>query len=118
MSHGKNGEPLWLGRGHLWRGGASLALSRGSSLVSGKGACRRLVPAKLRSPLWDDRDVLLQRSVSSRVLPGMDVVVWSELPTGAGLGSSAAFSVCLAGALLSGCGVIRYPLEEGQPVAR
>ncbi|XP_066465925.1 mevalonate kinase [Tiliqua scincoides] len=62
----------------------------------------------------------LYLSITSRsgVLPGMDVVVWSELPTGAGLGSSAAYSVCLAGALLSGCGVIRYPLEEGQSVAR
>ncbi|XP_026541281.1 mevalonate kinase [Notechis scutatus] len=62
----------------------------------------------------------LYLSVASKcgVMPAVDILVWSELPTGAGLGSSAAYSVCLAGALLSGCGAISYPLQEGQEVAR
>ncbi|XP_013931960.1 PREDICTED: mevalonate kinase, partial [Thamnophis sirtalis] len=62
----------------------------------------------------------LYLSVASKygVLPTVDILVWSELPTGAGLGSSAAYSVCLAGALLSGCGAVRYPLQEGQEAAR
>ncbi|KAL7986586.1 hypothetical protein Chor_012869 [Crotalus horridus] len=62
----------------------------------------------------------LYLSVASKygVLPSVDILVWSELPTGAGLGSSAAYSVCLAGALLSGSGAISYPLQEGQEVAR
>uniref|UniRef100_A0A8C5T4U1 Mevalonate kinase n=1 Tax=Laticauda laticaudata TaxID=8630 RepID=A0A8C5T4U1_LATLA len=62
----------------------------------------------------------LYLSVASKcgVMPTVDILVWSELPTGAGLGSSAAYSACLAGALLSGCGAISYPLQEGQEVAR
>ncbi|KAM4616358.1 mevalonate kinase [Polymixia lowei] len=51
-------------------------------------------------------------------LPSLTVSVWSELPTGAGLGSSAAFSVCLAAALLSASGAIPTPLKDGINTAR
>lgn len=54
----------------------------------------------------------------SRDLPSLTVSVWSELPTGAGLGSSAAFSVCLAAALLSASGGIPYPLKDQDRTAR
>uniref|UniRef100_UPI00398F8965 mevalonate kinase n=1 Tax=Pristiophorus japonicus TaxID=55135 RepID=UPI00398F8965 len=54
-------------------------------------------------------------SASSRQLPNVDILVWSELPTGAGLGSSAAYCVCLAAALLAASGTIACPapLEKG-----
>lgn len=51
-------------------------------------------------------------------LPSLIVSVWSELPTGAGLGSSAAFSVCLAAALLYAKGAISCPVDELEHTAR
>ncbi|NXR48145.1 KIME kinase, partial [Hippolais icterina] len=51
-------------------------------------------------------------------VPSLDIVVWSELPTAAGLGSSAAYAVCLAAALLMVCGAISCPLQEGESTAR
>ncbi|XP_049623791.1 mevalonate kinase isoform X2 [Suncus etruscus] len=51
---------------------------------------------------------------NQRVLPSMTITVSSELPPGAGLGSSAAYSVCLATALLTMCEEISSPLEAGE----
>ncbi|XP_020392020.1 mevalonate kinase isoform X2 [Rhincodon typus] len=42
-------------------------------------------------------------------MPNVDILIWSELPIGAGLGSSAAYCVCLAAALLSASGAITCP---------
>ncbi|NWH74985.1 KIME kinase, partial [Piaya cayana] len=52
-----------------------------------------------------------------RDVPSVDILVWSELPTGAGLGSSAAYAVCLAAALLMACGAVSCPLKEGDSTA-
>ncbi|CAM4566167.1 mevalonate kinase isoform X1 [Lepidochelys kempii] len=62
----------------------------------------------------------LYLSISAKYgqIPSVEIVVWSELPTGAGLGSSAAYSVCLAAALLTACGAIGCPLEEEKSIVR
>ncbi|NXW68161.1 KIME kinase, partial [Hirundo rustica] len=57
-------------------------------------------------------------AISAKDVPSLDILVWSELPTGAGLGSSAAYAVCLAAALLMVCGAISCPLQEGESTAR
>ncbi|XP_042563179.1 mevalonate kinase-like, partial [Clupea harengus] len=46
----------------------------------------------------------------SKALPSLTVTVWSELPTGAGLGSSAAYCASVAAALLSTQGALSSPL--------
>ncbi|XP_062822626.1 mevalonate kinase-like [Anolis carolinensis] len=45
----------------------------------------------------------------------LEVVLWSELPAGSGLGSSAAFCACISAALLSTFGLIPFPssLDNG-----
>ncbi|KAB1255284.1 Mevalonate kinase, partial [Camelus dromedarius] len=55
---------------------------------------------------------------SQRALPSLDITVWSELPPGAGLGSSAAYSVCLAAAFLTVCEEIPNPLKDGEATGR
>ncbi|KAE8634265.1 hypothetical protein XENTR_v10002246 [Xenopus tropicalis] len=60
----------------------------------------------------------LYLSIFGRDLPSVDVVVWSQLPTGAGLGSSAAYCVCLAAAMLTYCGRIADPMREEAKTSR
>ncbi|XP_067862140.1 mevalonate kinase isoform X5 [Heptranchias perlo] len=57
-------------------------------------------------------------SSSSRELPSVEILVWSELPTGAGLGSSAAYCVCLAAALLTANGTITCPVPQEKDTTR
>ncbi|XP_072271477.1 mevalonate kinase isoform X1 [Pyxicephalus adspersus] len=53
----------------------------------------------------------LYLSICGQDIGGLNIVVWSQLPPGAGLGSSAAYSVCLAAALLSISGRISCPAQ-------
>ncbi|RXM95247.1 Mevalonate kinase, partial [Acipenser ruthenus] len=62
--------------------------------------------------------IYLSVFAESRELPSLTMAVWSELPTGAGLGSSAAFSVCLSAALLASRGAIACPAVEAAQTAR
>ncbi|XP_064882599.1 mevalonate kinase isoform X3 [Oncorhynchus nerka] len=62
--------------------------------------------------------IYLSVFAGSGELPSLTVSVWSELPTGAGLGSSAAYSVCLAAALLSASGTIPSLLSDQESTAR
>ncbi|XP_067910852.1 mevalonate kinase isoform X1 [Heterodontus francisci] len=57
-------------------------------------------------------------STSYGQMPSVDILVWSELPIGAGLGSSAAYCVCLAAALLSANGAITSPVPQEKDTTR
>lgn len=52
-----------------------------------------------------------------RDLPGIAVTIVSSLPVGAGLGSSAAYSVCIAAGFLSSCGVVSDKRTSSQSTA-
>ena len=51
-----------------------------------------------------------------KFLPGVDILVSSQLPFGAGLGSSATYSACLAAGLLTCCGDISVR-KEGKSIS-
>ncbi|XP_076855214.1 mevalonate kinase isoform X2 [Brachyhypopomus gauderio] len=62
--------------------------------------------------------IFLAVFAGAEALPSLRVCLWSELPTGAGLGSSAAYTVCLSAALLSTKGTISSLLTQQQETAR
>lgn len=51
-------------------------------------------------------------------LTGIDILIYSQLPFGAGLGSSAAYSACIAAGLLTCCGAITVNKEEASSDTR
>jgi len=65
---------------------------------------------------WSDYviGVALTLEMSGRRLSGADLIIWSDVPLGAGLSSSAALEVSVAHALLSESGLEFDPIEVAQ----
>ena len=65
---------------------------------------------------WSDYivGVALMLEMSGRNLSGADLIVWSDVPIGAGLSSSAALEVSVAHALLTQSGLAFDPIEIAQ----
>src|SRR4029077_3068171 len=65
---------------------------------------------------WSDYvlGVALRLEMSGRNLSGADLIVWSDVPIGAGLSSSAALEVSVAHALLTESGLNFDPIEIAQ----
>jgi galactokinase len=65
---------------------------------------------------WSDYilGVALMLESSGRILSGADLIVWSDVPIGAGLSSSAALEVSVAHALLTQSGLEFDPIEIAQ----
>ncbi|NXT03915.1 KIME kinase, partial [Prunella fulvescens] len=99
------------GKEELPRGGEGLSVPEFAGIAAGASAPESLATLAF---LY----MCLAISAKYGDVPSVDIVVCSELPTGAGLGSSAAYAVCLAAALLMVCGAISCPLQEGESTAR
>jgi galactokinase len=65
---------------------------------------------------WSDYviGVAIMLEMSGRPLSGADLIIWSDVPIGAGLSSSAALEVSCAHALLTGSGLPFDPIEIAQ----